>query len=532
MKMSLKRLFAVMLAVMTVATVFAGSAMAAGFVPFGSTTNVNTNTNTGTSTESQLDPSKEYGKIVNVKVDVNFRSKASSSSSKVKGCTALPKDAIVEILGTSGSWYKLSYEGYVGYVKKSYVEKIEVTESTGSSSSSSSSTGSSSSSGFDPFGTGSTSSSSGTFNPFGGSSSSSGSSSFNPFGGSSSSSSSSFNPFGGSSNTGSSFGGFGSNTGSSNTQQEPAKTYGEIVNVKKDVNFRSKASNSASKVKGCNVLLKGAKVEILGTEGDWYKLSYNGYTGYVKQDYVEVISDSSSNTGSSNTGSTTTPAGPNISSTKAILSSTDKKNINAMGSNFASAQRKNSDAKGWVLVPGTNVNYPIMYRKDLNYYNDHTIDHVKKSSGSIYSFVSAMPSCGIYPVSGHNSRSSGTMFHELHDWQNSLKKSPSKTNRIAFIQVPGSQYTQWEVFAMYELKNNNAAKQQQSINMMYHTINRGAGPNTKEKQAWIDMQVSMSEVKFGTTASPNDQIVVLMTCGDNYQKVSYARLYFFLKGVA
>ncbi|MBR0026860.1 MAG: SH3 domain-containing protein [Clostridia bacterium] len=526
MKMSLKRLFAVMLAVMTVATVFAGSAMAAGFVPFGSTANVNTNTNT--STESQLDPSKDYGKIVNVKVDVNFRSKASSSSSKVKGCPALPKDAVVEILGTSGSWYKLSYEGYVGYVKKSYVEKIEVPENTGSSNTGSSNnsfggfgsnTGSSSGNSFDPFGN-SSSSSSGTFNPFGGSSSSS-SGTFNPFGGSSSSGSSSFNPFGGS-----------SNTGSSNTQQEPAKTYGEIVNVKKDVNFRSKASNSASKVKGCNVLLKGAKVEILGTDGDWYKLSYNGYTGYVKQDYVAVISDSSSNTGSSNTGSTTTPAGPNISSTKAILSSTDKKNINAMGSNFASAQRKNSDAKGWVLVPGTNVNYPIMYRKDLNYYNDHTIDHVKKSSGSIYSFVSAMPSCGIYPVSGHNSRSSGTMFHELHDWQNSLKKSPSKTNRIAFIQVPGSQYTQWEVFAMYELKNNNAAKQQQSINMMYHTINRGAGPNAKEKQAWIDMQVSMSEVRFGTTASPNDQIVVLMTCGDNYQKVSYARLYFFLKGVA
>ena len=141
MKMSLKRLFAVMVAVMTVATVFAGSAMAAGFVPFGSTANVTTNNNTNTDNSAQLDPSKDYGKIVNVKTDVNFRSKASSSASKVKGCNALPKDAVVEILGTSGSWYKLSYEGYVGYVKKSYVEKIEVPENTGSSSSSSSNNG-------------------------------------------------------------------------------------------------------------------------------------------------------------------------------------------------------------------------------------------------------------------------------------------------------------------------------------------------------------------------------------------------------
>lgn len=527
MKKLLKRLGAVTLAVMTVAMAFAGSSMAAfgGFgadvsvssgnsFGFGSTVTSGSgfgssagSSSSGSSAAAQ-ESAKTYGEIVNVKNNVNFRSSTSNKASKVDGCTVLKKGAAVEILGSEGDWYKLSYNGYVGYVKKDYVKVTAA----GSSS-------------------------------------------------------------------------------SADASSDSSVSYGKIVNVSSNVNFRSSASNKASKVDGCPVLLKDAVVEILGVSGSWYKLSYNGYTGYVKQTYVEKIaapaadssasagsgSASSGSTGSSSSGfsgfgssgsssssgfgssgssssfgsssssgfgfgsssssgssgSTTGSSGSSSFagttssvSSKAVLTSADQTKIAAMSSNYAAALKKNSDVKGYIYVPGTNVDYPILYSSSF-YYNDHNINRQKETRGCIYSYSSAMPSCGFLTISGHNSRSSGTMFHELHDWQNALKKNKNG-NRIAFIQFAGTNYTQWEVFAMYETKNTSAAGEQMRINILQHTVNTTGDA----KQAWIDYQINKSEVNFGTTANASDQIIVLMTCGDNYQSVSNARLYFFLKGVA
>lgn len=51
-----------------------------------------------------------------------------------------------------------------------------------------------------------------------------------------------------------------------------------------DLNFREKASTSSNVIQKIS---KGSKVEILETEGDWYKISYDGKTGYVSKKYVD-----------------------------------------------------------------------------------------------------------------------------------------------------------------------------------------------------------------------------------------------------
>ena len=63
-----------------------------------------------------------------------LREKASSTSDALQ---TLPKGTKLEIVGTSGSWYKVTYGKYTGYVYKNYVS---VTKTSSSSSSSSSST--------------------------------------------------------------------------------------------------------------------------------------------------------------------------------------------------------------------------------------------------------------------------------------------------------------------------------------------------------------------------------------------------------
>ena len=63
-----------------------------------------------------------------------LREKASSTSDALQ---TLPKDTKLEVLGKSGSWYKVTYGKYTGYVYKTYVS---VTKTASSSSSSSSAT--------------------------------------------------------------------------------------------------------------------------------------------------------------------------------------------------------------------------------------------------------------------------------------------------------------------------------------------------------------------------------------------------------
>ena len=53
---------------------------------------------------------------------VNFRTGPSTSYSKVSGCSKVPKNASVEILGESNGWYQVRYNGYTGYLSADYVK--------------------------------------------------------------------------------------------------------------------------------------------------------------------------------------------------------------------------------------------------------------------------------------------------------------------------------------------------------------------------------------------------------------------------
>lgn len=67
--------------------------------------------------------------------------------------------------------------------------------------------------------------------------------------------------------------------------------------------LRKEASSASTALQ---TLPKGTKLEILGTSGSWYKVTYGKYTGYVYKSYVSVTktSSSSSSTSTTVTGST------------------------------------------------------------------------------------------------------------------------------------------------------------------------------------------------------------------------------------
>ena len=185
----------------------------------GSTNNSNSNTGSSNTTTTQSGTVKVNGAL-------NVRSGAGTSYSVIG---SLSNGANVEIVETSGSWYKIKYGSGYGYISKDYV--------TVSSSSNSGSTNN------------------------------------------------------GNSNSGST-NNSNSNTGSSNTTTTQSGT----VKVNGALNVRSGAGTSYSVI---GSLSNGANVEIVETSGSWYKIKYGSGYGYISKDYVTV--SSSSNSGSTNT---------------------------------------------------------------------------------------------------------------------------------------------------------------------------------------------------------------------------------------
>jgi SrtB family sortase len=199
---------------------------------------------------------------------------------------------------------------------------------------------------------------------------------------------------------------------------------------------------------------------------------------------------------------------------------------------YSEAKKINEDTIGWVKVPNTNISYPILYKYDSKtkvfYYNDHDIFGTKTGdpgAGSIISYYNVASRNSI--IAGHNMRTAGDMFHELHKVQNSGKDMQTRKNRIFEIRLnQRPNITEWEVFSFYETKENEPEKT--LINNIEHLSDK----TPAEIQSWIDTQKSRSEVKLDVSVSPDDVFVTLITCGDNYDSpVAQSRLYYFLRGI-
>ncbi len=76
------------------------------------------------------------------------------------------------------------------------------------------------------------------------------------------------------------------------------------------------------------------------------------------------------------------------------------------------------DAIGWLIIPGTNINYPLMQGNDNDFYLHHAYDGSKLSAGSIFLDCRCEKHLlnGINVVYGHNMKN-GSMFAGLAKYE-------------------------------------------------------------------------------------------------------------------
>lgn len=202
---------------------------------------------------------------------------------------------------------------------------------------------------------------------------------------------------------------------------------------------------------------------------------------------------------------TDVPAAQNDTiNTQPVISKPFNSNMGYTGADLAACKAINGDFIGWLQIPSTDVDYPVVLTNDVDYYLDHTFDRKENIIGCLFSLGKTdyrTPSRNI-AVYGHHMRRSRatTMFQPLHEY-----KSASFRNAhagIYFETLYGSR--SYTVFAV--------------INKRESDWDASAADFASEAdyQAFLDRALEWSLYDTGISVSTDDHILTLITCDRDY----------------
>lgn len=173
---------------------------------------------------------------------------------------------------------------------------------------------------------------------------------------------------------------------------------------------------------------------------------------------------------------------------------------------FTEAKKINPDVIGWITVPNTVIDYPVVRSEDNEYYLTHNVEKSKSKHGAIFmDFRNAAEDQQQHIIIyGHNMKN-GTMFHDLNNYK---QQSFFEQNRIITFDWNG-QETKWEVFAAYVVQPD-----------VYYIHTRfGSGQNFAEymnELVKIAKESKYSVVDDSITVKSSDQVLTLSTCTYEY----------------
>lgn len=178
---------------------------------------------------------------------------------------------------------------------------------------------------------------------------------------------------------------------------------------------------------------------------------------------------------------------------------------------LAALREVNGEVLGWIRIPETKIDYPLMQGQDNDYYLNHTWDRQSNSVGSIFLEHRNSSDLTDYNtiVYGHNMKD-GAMFAGLHRY---ASQQYWQEHPYIYIATGGSVY-RYEVFASYKAEVDSAA-----YGLSFHQL--------KTKANFLRYALEKSNIQTQIIPEENDRILTLSTCsGAGYATrwVVHARL--------
>lgn len=182
-----------------------------------------------------------------------------------------------------------------------------------------------------------------------------------------------------------------------------------------------------------------------------------------------------------------------------------------MAMDLEALREVNEDVAGWILIPETAVNYPLLQWTDNDFYLHHTWQQHKNGAGSIFMDYQSASDFSDFNtiIYGHNMRN-GTMFSSLRSYA-----SPGYWELHPYFYIrTDTGVSRYDIFAV----------QSASIDSIIY----GLGIDTDQrKQQFLRFATDYSLVETGIIPTTDDSIVTLSTCtgsGHSHRWVVLGRL--------
>ena len=188
--------------------------------------------------------------------------------------------------------------------------------------------------------------------------------------------------------------------------------------------------------------------------------------------------------------------------------------------NIPSYKQINSDVKGWLCIPGTNINYPVLWADDVMYYLDKNIYKQYSKDGVIY----AGPTVRF----GNSDDISRNTVLFGHNWTN-YTATPfiGRAADIMFGQLPSFHYINFCRSTPYIHYSTEAQSMTWKVFAVFYTEESfnyiASDPGTSGLQYIINEAKARSLHDFNVDVNASDKILTLSTCTRAYGQTNQQR---------
>lgn len=170
----------------------------------------------------------------------------------------------------------------------------------------------------------------------------------------------------------------------------------------------------------------------------------------------------------------------------------------------------NEDVLGWIQIPGSKIDYPILQGEDNEYYLKRTWKGHRNPVGSIFLESKNSPDFTDWNtiIYGHN-MNDGSMFAPLHRYK---KQDYWQQHPYIYI-VTDAGVLRYEVFSSYNAKIGS-----KTYGLSFNQM--------QTREEFIAMALEQSQIDTGIVPEVTDQIITLSTCsgGEETRRVVHARM--------